>query len=1142
MRRSLLVVGVIALAGAAVAGLWYAAANGALTGPIIRRLGHELGREVTVDGAIRVRVGPVTRITADGLHLANASWGTRPDMLAVRSIAIEFDTRTLFDHTLVVRAMHVEGAGLLLERTADGRSNWDLDRRRDDEREPGKLPLVIERLSAPGARVRFVGPPFEQPLDVVIDGARQASSGDGMLRLVARGMAGDTPLELQVHAGPLAGLVEGRDVRFRASGRIGEVTLDAAGHVDAFQRPADTEIRLDLSGPDAAYVTERLGVRHLGNGPFSLEAVVMPAPGGSGLRGQLSGRLGGFDIASRGYVDTRVALPAFGVQARVSGPDLSLAGDIAGVGKLPAESFSLRLDAERREGTLRVRAGELDVGGARARFSGVMGREARGDERLEFAIEQADFARIGGWAGFSGWPSGRTDASGRAGPLLENGLVLLLEAHTPIGRIRADGVVGAGPQLSGTTARIEGEGADFRPLGRLLGWSDAPAAGFQVRGNLAWREAGVVLDGVRLKVGGDELQLDGAIGRPLASPATKLRFQLDGADARLAGRYVGIDRLPAIRYRVAGRLRRQKTATVLDEVEARLAGATLRLDGPLGDAPGHGGTRLRFSAQGPALERLAALAPGYPLPRGAFQAAGTLERTGAQVGLHQVTVAAGGAQGTVTAEFPLPLQSATIRFDADVRGPDLALLLTELRETPGAGRNFRLQVKGARQPGRWSFERLVLTTDDGSLDAVGDMALTPHFNTNLLAVDARTSSLSAVGRMFGRQWPDQPLTLRARLSGNGEDFDAEQLRIKLGASDVSGRMAVRTHGKVRDLDLRLESTLLDLRPYWHAPWQQSVPSKKRRGDKTRLIPPMKLTLAAFDGYTGTLGLSARELRAGEERFLDLRLTGKLAKRSLRIDPLSLGGDAGDISARIEIEEGQQGVIAGIAGTATNLALAPIPTGARGPNASRYEARFDLRGRGHDLRELASTLDGGMRLVGRGGRIANSRLLATTDDFITQLLSSLNPMTTRQPTTDVVCVAYLFRAQDGRLTTDPVMVLQTTELDIISHGSVDLRTEQVDFNFKTAARKGIGIGIAQFVNPYVKVNGTLAFPGLTLDPRGAVVNGGAAFATAGLSIVATTAWDRVFREKDPCGAITAVVGGNGESPTAKRPWWRRMPLP
>ena len=74
-----------------------------------------------------------------------------------------------------------------------------------------------------------------------------------------------------------------------------------------------------------------------------------------------------------------------------------------------------------------------------------------------------------------------------------------------------------------------------------------------------------------------------------------------------------------------------------------------------------------------------------------------------------------------------------------------------------------------------------------------------------------------------------------------------------------------------------------------------------------------------------------------------------------------------------------------------------------------------------------------------------------------------------------------------------------------------------FGRRSTARTGLGFGFVELINPYIKVNGTLANPGLTLDPTGALVNGGAAFATAGLSVVATTLWDRFMRADDPCAA-------------------------
>jgi uncharacterized protein involved in outer membrane biogenesis len=237
--------------------------------------------------------------------------------------------------------------------------------------------------------------------------------------------------------------------------------------------------------------------------------------------------------------------------------------------------------------------------------------------------------------------------------------------------------------------------------------------------------------------------------------------------------------------------------------------------------------------------------------------------------------------------------------------------------------------------------------------------------------------------------------------------------------------------------------------------------------------------------------------------------------------LAVTGAGAQIDVSADLATTDKGISAQVSGTAKNLRLSPFLTSAGGANASSYSAQVDLKASGRSLRELAATLNGRIRLIGNGGRVANSGLMAGSNDFFRQLLVSLNPVATRQPMTEVVCVAYLLRAKDGVLATDPAVVMRTAEVDIVSNGTADLRTEQIDFSFKTAARRGLGLGVAQLINPYIKVTGTFAKPGVALDPSGALVNGGAAFATAGLSIVATTVWDRMVHLKDPCAA--AVVG-------------------
>jgi hypothetical protein len=69
-------------------------------------------------------------------------------------------------------------------------------------------------------------------------------------------------------------------------------------------------------------------------------------------------------------------------------------------------------------------------------------------------------------------------------------------------------------------------------------------------------------------------------------------------------------------------------------------------------------------------------------------------------------------------------------------------------------------------------------------------------------------------------------------------------------------------------------------------------------------------------------------------------------------------------------------------------------------------------------------------------------------------------------------------------------------------------------------KGLGLSLSNLVNPYVKVAGTLAAPVLALDTESTLIQGGAAVATGGISILALGLKDRFFSDKDPCGTAIA----------------------
>ena len=82
-------------------------------------------------------------------------------------------------------------------------------------------------------------------------------------------------------------------------------------------------------------------------------------------------------------------------------------------------------------------------------------------------------------------------------------------------------------------------------------------------------------------------------------------------------------------------------------------------------------------------------------------------------------------------------------------------------------------------------------------------------------------------------------------------------------------------------------------------------------------------------------------------------------------------------------------------------------------------------------------------------------------------------------------------------------METSKMEIVGDGTIDLNSEKLDIGFTPNAKSGVGINIGSLVK-FLKVGGTLAAPRPAADAGGLLKSGlaiGAAISTGGASVVA-----------------------------------------
>lgn len=1084
-------------------------------------VGSRIGREVAIDGAVDLGLGRTLRLRLQGLRLANAPWSSRPDMLSTGQVLVEIDGWSLVDRPIVIRRVEVQKLDLSLERTPDGQNNWELGGEDSSFTWPGRPAVILERVTLPGAHVRFTGPRLAKPLELDFSHLAQERSADGMLVLSGRGLANETGFDMQASAGPVEGLISGRDFVLALDTQVGELAVTARATIDDLAHPADSRLQLTLRGPDAGYLASRFAVRDLGAGPLQLDASLVPQGAGRGLGATLSGDIGAFRVKGSGHLDEPLTMQDLAFQLEVSGPDVSLVGGLVGVNRLPTAPFDLEVAVEREGERLRIRDGLLNLPDGRLELKGEFERIGRieGSE-IDFRVEGSDVARFRDLLQLPGLAEGPFQLAGHVHQSPAGADRLELESTTTLGNFSLSGDLARHPDYRGTRIRFEAAGPSLARIGRAADFAGLPDAQFSAAGEFELQAASLAFRDSTLQVAGHELAWSGKVGKVPLGRDTDLRFRLGGGNLRDLAALTRARDLPAGPYEVQGRLRRLPAASRLDEVRGRLAGASFTLRGRVADRFTQD-SDIVVSIEGPELDAFSGLLPAYPWPSGAFRLNGGLLFGGKKLELRNLQFAAGGANGRVDASLALPLETVQGRFDLRVQGPDLSRLLPQAGAAGRRGGDFKLELRGAVRDGNWDIASARLMSAAGSLIASGGLVRDADVLRAALRLEARAASLADAGQVFGVTLPPQPLEFSARLSGTPVVFRMDQMSGRLGATDFTG--SVRLDRRERPVvDLSLEAQLLDLGPFLDG--ARAGTSTSKGISATRLIPDEPLPLGMLEAFDGSVDVRTGRLLLADTDLKDLRLRARLDHGNLALDTLDLrmAPDSG-ISVRGTLRREPQGREWRVEAVGTGIPLGgAVDTPER--RSKRPRSDFDLRftARGDSLAEVAHTMNGRLQLVAGSGEMPSAGTGKLFGNLRQQLFAMVRPGHRDPATRRIRCMSVVATAMDGKVRTAPVLAMQIDDASIVSHGTIDLDTEQIEFYLRTTPDDRFDINLGEIINPYIKIGGTFMQPVLAVDPKGALFSSTAAVVTGGLSLVAKGTWERLFREKDPCAAALAAA--------------------
>lgn len=1081
-------------------------------------------RPFTIEGEFDFELGRIVTVRAGNIRWRNAASSASPYMLEIGELAGSFDLLSVFDWPIVVTQVQARNATLVFEWHDQAGFNWRLGSseptRPKDSVSPDPLPLIIDQASVQNVNLRFRHPALTEELEIVVRKAEHQQDHAHRLVVSAVARLEDREFSIDGAIGPLSQLAVAGAVDFDVAVAGPLATLTATGKSARLAQLKAPEVVAELKAPSAAELAKRLKLPLDTAGSVQLHADVSTE--GESIVAAANGSFGEFELDGRFRSESLTSLQGLDVVVRSSGPSLRDLAAIAGLSNLPEAPYAFEVRAQRTEQGLELQRFRLDTTGLNIHGSGIARAvpELR-DIDLEVTAAGSNAATVAQLfdlnlkaplpfelnAIIAGQGRGKNDA---------------IDARLQLGSAsaRVKGSISEMADFSGSQLRFAVDAPDAQQLAEIAGIAAPAGARLQGRGSTSITTERILIENVEVSVADAELTGNAWLGRKPKEPALNFDGQVKGPNlAHISEPLLPAaarSTLPRLPFAASAQLRLAAASLDIKTASASVGRSKLGLSGRVHRAKCGMNLAGELSVRGESLAELLGGLGFDDIPDHAFSLKSRLRMSSDAIRFTQLSF----TEEQVRIDGTLALigkDYSRLEFDLSASGESLTDLIPDNDVYHPADVSFHVAAKGAATRPLIAIDRFRMRLGDARLAVAGELKLQPALAARGVRLQASGPRLSDLGEVGTWRFTDQPFKLSASLKGSAREQLIEELQFKFGNNNLSGRLRYLNQD-VPFAEIALTSSRFNLDELrGHDPPEDESPATMTRHE--RLFSSDPLPFEVLDAFDAELSFQFDDLISRQRRWRNLVAEASLQHGMLHVRRAQVDAANGRLSARGTLKPTPAGRTIAAEITAANAMLAlEGMTKTELDRLPRHAVVAELAATGHTPHELAASLEGFAWIIGGQGEVRRSALAPLMGDFLTELLGAVNPFAKTKTHSQLDCQGMYFEIANGTLETAPAIVMQTEHLVVLAAGQIDLASEKIDFTFETTPLKGLGVSVSDYVNPLTKVVGTLRRPRIALDPKGALVEGGAAVATAGLTILGKSLWKRWFGSRQICEKV------------------------
>jgi len=271
-----------------------------LRGPLSATVGKALGRDFSIGGDLTADWSWTPRFTINDVKLANAPWGSEPEMFSLDRMEFTVRVPELFKGRIVLPEVRVSKPRMLLERNPEGMANWEFGGKKKERDRPG-APISerwvpkIDSLAIDDGRLSFRDPATDTRLDMKVSTVI-GESDEQAVELSGRGQLQQEQFTLKVRGGSVLDLwKEEQPFPVNVEVEYGKTQAKVSGTIAEPLELQGPDLRFEAKGPDLAALAAVVPVWIPETPPYRFEGKIV-RDGERWLLKGFEGNLGNSDL------------------------------------------------------------------------------------------------------------------------------------------------------------------------------------------------------------------------------------------------------------------------------------------------------------------------------------------------------------------------------------------------------------------------------------------------------------------------------------------------------------------------------------------------------------------------------------------------------------------------------------------------------------------------------------------------------------------------------------------------------------------------------------------------------------------------------------------------------------------------------